>query len=467
MMDDPNDSDLLFHASCRTVHSVSSQIMDLVKIANEMATYASSLEREYLTPMEDEAARRILVTYWQLRNALLEMVNELRMQGARDRRKYDKLFLPAYAGALVLVDAARFLSDRFNNWTLVRRKLNEPEPSFGIPAGVYDTTQQSWTRPRHIWELFYAAKYFQKHRNQWESMLDQPEVAEMVCIIEHLACRLQISWADYASVRLRFRLHQFLGILKRDLFYSSLFEIQKAAGILAADRYLKVGHKPNLPTSIREELQRSLMPGDILLVRKEYALTNYFLPGYWPHSALYVGDAVTIQSMGLHQHAHVVPRWQRFLQCDQPNIGRVIEAMKDGVHIRRLESPFQSDSILVIRPRLNPDSIRLALTRAFFHEGKEYDFSFDFTASQRMVCTEVIYRAYDGIEGLRFPLTQRAGRMTLAALELVQMALQGKQLEVFATYIPSLSSQLLRGHDAAQAVKHGIPTLGDAATLRP
>lgn len=457
----------LFHASCRTVSSVSSQIEDLKEAAEEMATYASSLSREYLTPTEDEAARRILISYWQLRNALLEMVNDLRMHGATDRNQYDKLFLPGYAGALVLVDAARFLRDRFHHSTLVRRKLNEPEPSFGIPAGVYDTTQQSWTKPRHIWELFDAATYYQRHRKQWDSMLDESDVAQMVRIIEQLTCRLQISWADYASVRLRFRMRQFLNTLKRDLFYSSLFEIQKAAGILAADRYLKLGHQPNLPTSIREALQRDMLPGDILLVRKEYALTNYFLPGYWPHSALYVGDALTVQSMGLHQHSHVAPRWQRFLQCDQPNCGRVIEAMKDGVQIRRLDSPFKSDSILVIRPRLNPDSIKLALTRAFFHEGKEYDFSFDFSASQRMVCTEVIYRAFDGIEGLQFPLSLRAGRMTLAALELVQIAMQEKQLEVFATYIPSLGSKLLRGNDAKQAVLQVSPIHGDSTTLGP
>jgi hypothetical protein len=172
--------------------------------------------------------------------------------------------------------------------------------------------------------LFDAASYYQKHRKQWETMLDESQVAEMVSIIEQLSFRMQISWSDYAGVRLRFRLRQFLSSLKRDLFYSSLFEIQKAAGILASDRYIKPGHQPNLPTSIREDLQRDMLPGDILLVRKEYALTNYFLPGYWPQSGHYVGDAMTVQSMGLQQHSHVASRWQRFLQCDQPNCGRVI-----------------------------------------------------------------------------------------------------------------------------------------------
>ena len=59
MSDDPNDFDPLFHASCRTVSSVSSQIADLKKAADEMATDASSLKREYLTPTEDEAAQAV------------------------------------------------------------------------------------------------------------------------------------------------------------------------------------------------------------------------------------------------------------------------------------------------------------------------------------------------------------------------------------------------------------------------
>ena len=33
-------------------------------------------------------------------------------------------------------------------------------------------------------------------------------------------------------------------------------------------------------------------PGDVLVVRKEYAATNYFLPGYWPHAALVIGSAL-------------------------------------------------------------------------------------------------------------------------------------------------------------------------------
>ena len=47
--------------------------------------------------------------------------------------------MAAYAGAVLLIHAARFLRETFGDSPVVIAKLNEPEPHFGIPAGVYDT----------------------------------------------------------------------------------------------------------------------------------------------------------------------------------------------------------------------------------------------------------------------------------------------------------------------------------------
>jgi len=52
-----------------------------------------------------------------------------------------------------------------------------------------------------------------------------------------------------------------------------------------------------------------------------------------------------------------------------------------------------------------------ALARGLSHEGKAYDFDFDFTRSDRMVCTEVVYRTYDGVGGMAFELKRRAVRL--------------------------------------------------------
>ncbi len=453
------ENQALFEKATRTVNSVYSQFAELKQKAEAMATYASKMDRDYFTPSEDEAIRQVLITYWQLRSALFELVHELRIAGHGNRNDYDQLFFAGYAGTLVLLDAARFIRERFHESALIRHKLNEPEPSFGIPGGLYDSIQESWTNPSHMWHMFAAARYFERNRNRLDSLRCDRESDSLITIIEQLACRLHLSWADYAKLRLRFRLRQLGSLLKRDLFYAAMFHMQKGIGILAADRYLKRGHQPGLPDSIRDALQSILAPGDILLVRKEFAITNYFLPGYWPHSALFLGSSQTLADWGLSNHPSIASRWQNFLDLDLPERGRVIEAMKDGVHLRSLESPYRSDSILVLRSQLKPESIRQVVARAFMHEGKEYDFSFDFTVANRLVCTEVIYRAYDGVERISFPLSMRAGRLTLAALELVEMAMQRKHFAIEATYIPMLSNQLLRGTEAIDAVKRVSPSL--------
>ncbi len=451
----------LYTESCRTVRTVYLQFSELKQTVLGLIQQSQGVERSYLTPTEDETLRRLAVSYWHLRLALLEMVYELRDRGDSHPSDRRHLFLPGFAGALVLLDAARFLRDHFHHWKTIRRKLNEPDPSFGLPAGLYDSTQGSWTLPSHIWQLFDAAKYFQHEEAHYRQQEVDSDACAMLQVIDALSNRLKIGWSDYAKLRLRFRFRQFWSMLKRDLYHSAMFQIQKGMGILAADRYLKQGHQPALPTAIRSQLENVLQPGDVLLVRKEFALTNYFLPGFWPHTALYLGDPESLVRLGLDRDAEVLPRWQQLLCCDHETRGRVMEAMKDGVHIRALDSPFRSDSILVLRPNLSSASIAKALARAFLHEGKDYDFSFDFTRSDRLVCTEVIYRAYDGIDGINFSLSPRAGRLTLAAADIVSMGLHEMPFHIFATYIPGSSSQLLFGQQARSAVEQvANPSLG-------
>ena len=87
------------------------------------------------------------------------------------------------------------------------------------------------------------------------------------------------------------------------------------------------------------------------------------------------------------------------LDLDQHEPGRVLEAMRDGVWLRSLGNPFRADAIAVVRPMLSQADIAQAIGRGMLHEGKAYDFDFDFTRSDRLVCTEVVYRSYQGIGG--------------------------------------------------------------------
>ena len=63
-----------------------------------------------------------------------------------------------------------------------------------------------------------------------------------------------------------------------------------------------------------------------------------------------------------------------------------------------------------------------------------YNFDFDFFSSDRLVCTEVVYRSYDGLDGIQFPLTERAGRKTLSAEDLLDFALNADVFEPVAIF---------------------------------
>jgi hypothetical protein len=354
---------------------------------------------------------------------------------------------------VLLVDAARFLREMYEDSPVVRAKLNEPDPHFGIPPGTYDTVQRSLVGVRHAWHLYHAMRYYGEHRAELRAMASDPPMAKMLEIIDRLGSRLDVATEQFAKARLRVRLRQAVTAVSADLFGQALYGIQKALSRLASELSVRPGHRHEMPPAVTTELRGLLRPGDVFITRKEYAITNYFLPGYWPHAALYIGDSPTLERFGIHEHPNVKPRWRRLLELDPQEPHRVLEALKDGVWLRSVHSPLSSDSVVIIRPRLGEADVAAAIARGMFHEGKPYDFDFDFTRSDRMVCTEVVYRSYEGVGGMRFDLTRRAGRLTLSADDLVRMAVAGTHFDAVAVYAPACAPCVLREHDAAALIR--------------
>ena len=83
-------------------------------------------ERGFFTPTEDEQTRHLLISYWQSRNALFELVSSFHQVDRFEPEQRPLALTIAYAGALVLVDVARFMRENFHHRHIVRQKLNEP-----------------------------------------------------------------------------------------------------------------------------------------------------------------------------------------------------------------------------------------------------------------------------------------------------------------------------------------------------
>lgn len=429
----------------QTVVQLAGYFRELKSRAAKLAQRIAPQPRGYFTAAEEEQTTALLVSYWKARNALFELITSYRADTRLEGESQRRAFITAFAAAVILVDAARVLRELADTRPVVRQKLNEPVSQFGVPGGVYDRVQHSLLSARHGWHLYHALRYFDDHQAELRRLGTDPGYAELLGVIDALRPRLSVSLAQFGAARFRTRANHAARQLAGDLLGQALYGLQKLVGTLVADKYLRYGHRPQLPAAIATYIEALLAPGDVLVVRKEYALTNYFLPGHWPHAALYLGRLDALAALGLPQHEHVQPRWKKLLEAASETPHRVMESMRDGVRIRSLGSPFASDSIVVLRPQLSPAEIAQALGRVLSHEGKGYDFDFDFRRSDRLVCTEVVYRAYDGIGALQIPLVWRAGRPTLSGSDLIRLSIRREAFVPIAVYAPAFSPHPLTG----------------------
>lgn len=421
-------------ASVRTVIHLAEYFAELKQNAAVLADSSNAVGRGFFSAAEDEQVEALLVSYWQSRSALFDLIGECRDFAERQTGERETAFLVGFAAALILVDAARFLRDKTENQPVIRRKLNQPVPTFNIPGGTYDTIQRSLLSARHAWHLYHALRYFDENETRLREFVRARGLTDVLAVIDRLRQRINVRLEQFARSRLRTRGDQILRKVGRTLFQRALYGLQKSVSSMMADVYVRSGHQPCLPDAIVAQLERIVQPGDVFVVRKEYAVTNYFLPGFWPHAALYLGRSSDLEQLGIGNEDTVRSRRSLCRSAAGYEERHVIEAMKDGVLVRSWSSPLRSDSVLILRPRLSPQQCAAGILRALAHESKRYDFDFNFARSDRLVCTEVIYRAYDGIGNLTFPLTIRAGRPTLSGADLVQMACDASGFDAVALY---------------------------------
>ena len=439
-------------AGARTVVALAAHFEELKRQAVSLQAQFSASRRGYFTPSEDEQTRHLLASYWQARGALFEVIDACRRDAQPGDASYPHAFVVAYPAALLLVDAARYLREAFAPNAVARAKLNEPDPHFRVPARVYDTVQRSLVSTRHAWHLYVAMEYFAAHQAELRSLACDPLFAELLRVIDRLEERVHVSTGRFVATLVEVRRQRAVARV-RGRWHRILYRLQKLASSLAAEVYVYPAHRPALPQEVSKAILDLARPGDVFVTRKHYALTNYFLPGYWPHAALFLGDADALVELGVDRHENVQPRWGRLVGLDPVERRRVLEALKDGVWIRSAAAPLACDALVVLRPRLTRHEVAAALARGMFHEGKPYDFDFDFTRSDRLVCTEVVYRSYEGIGGMQFTLRRRAGRMTFSAEDLIRMALERAGFEPVAVFAPDYNPELLDGAAADEALR--------------
>ncbi len=392
------------------------------------AMVRAAIERGYFTPEEDESLRLAFHEYLTARAVIRSTIEELRPWIVRRDVLTTELqlraFAVAYAAATVLVRAGHAIVTRLADHPVTRRKLDEPDHERGIPRKQFTRVYRSLTSHRNAWSLRWARQFARDHRSELAALRGDPVYAPMVDIIEASESALDISLARYLKGRLRFTGYRWRRRQKA-AFRTAMFGLFEGSGRILANLRLP-GYRKRVNATVVGRLAQILEPGDVLVTRHHDAASNFFLPGYWPHAALHIGTEEQRIALGIEVNEAHARSWTGAI--------RILEARRDGVLYRLLEDTLSVDAVVVIRPILSAEELRCALERAIVHEGKLFDFAFDFFRADRVVCTEVVYRAFDGIGDIRFQLQERAGRFTLSAEDLLDCALDGRGFRPIALF---------------------------------
>lgn len=377
-------------------------------------------ERSYYRPEDDDEIRQMLVTYLTLRTALMRTVWHYQRHAelAEEPLRLRALLLHYTAAAVTYDYTGRFVL-AFEGRSEAIKKLNEGEPRWDLPPGTYDTLRANLAHVSHRRWLEAGWRHYHETLPRWQALglYQEGHYATFHAAIRTAGERT----ARLSEKLLAYKLHTALADVEK-FTRGGWYRASSAVSTLIGDTRIREprGHAGLIAPEQVKALRGKLRPGDIVIERRNWYLSNAFLPGYWPHSALYVGTAEELRALGVADDPRVARHLKEFSQKDESgHVPALIEAISEGVVFTTLEySVGGADSVAVLRPRLTDEQRREVIARAFSHRGKPYDFDFDFFSADKLVCTEVVYRALGSYVDL--PLVEIMGRKTLPALEIVR-----------------------------------------------
>ena len=346
-----------------------------------------------------------------------------------DRQVRDESFLVAYAAFLAQYRFSLDFIRLVENDPGLEVLLNDSVPELGLEKGTYSRFEFL------VVNVARSAEYL-AFKSIWATTFKKPDlsalnVKEDAAVLSRGRIGAPLLTADNALE------------LVRKGGSLAWFPVQKGVSIWMGDT--KVWRRKGCLITLDQlaVVATKLLPGDVLLERREWYMSNVGLPGFWPHAVLYVGTPADRKEFfdDPDTRAWVKAQGQAdgdfdallklkypaaYAQCTAPledgHVPRILEAIGAGVLFTTLEHSGAADSLCSLRPRLTKKERAVALFRSFHYVGRPYDYNFDFTTDSAIVCTELVFKSYQECpdsRGLLFPILNILGRPATPANELV------------------------------------------------
>ncbi len=294
--------------------------------------------------------------------------------------------------------------------------LNQADPSQGIPAHLWDHIEREYASPDHR-HLFKAGlKFLDSHQSSTEP--PDPFLTYVGEELGGMAAAFQIRDEPLHQRYARLLRHYESRTVATGLTGLEQSKVQTSKGfgnLVGAFEFRKgkLFDQPQWVDFVNERLQ----PGDILLEKTPFRVTDKFIPGHFGHVALYVGTAEQLKALGLWDHLSVVPYHAELSR------GRtIVEALRDGTQINSVAHFLNIDDLAILRPKpgsIPHEDVLQAIQLAFTHVGKRYDFGFDTNTWDTIVCSELAFQTYVNVE---WPFGKTLGSYTISPDDVAIMA---------------------------------------------
>lgn len=203
-------------------------------------------------------------------------------------RLHARGFSIVYGALCVQVDAGHELLEIVAGKKVAQALFDEAMPELGVPRGTFSALRDRLGRARDHSYVPAGSEWF----SLW--------------IRRHLADKLGARIVALVEDRSRRALSRLLrggaqrsAENKSELLKSKAFEawfpVQKEVAEWAGDTRVVPEHRRLVSDAQLAAMKAKLEPGDILVERRNWYLSNVGLPGFWPHAALYTGTPADIR----------------------------------------------------------------------------------------------------------------------------------------------------------------------------
>ena len=322
--------------------------------------------------------------------------------------------------AITLYDNADCLRRHFVDIPGIRPLLNQGDPARQIPSAFWDQVERESARSEYRAYVNAALTAIQQElsRARKAGVAGDQFLIEVLHQAEKSSAKGERKRVE-ATTRVvsrfdhyRNRIHQFQASLLPSITFNLSKVFGNTIGLVEFRKGKLFGNR-----EWTQFVGGRLQPGDLLLERTPFRLTDVFIPGHFGHVALYVGTEDELRAMDLLDHPLVVSHIQEI------RAGRtIVEALRDGTQINTVEHFLNVDDLVILRPKsdaIDREDVKRAITLALSHIGKKYDFGFDTNTWDRITCSEL---AFDTYVNVRWPFDKVGNTYTIAPDDVASMA---------------------------------------------